>query len=67
MDGDWSNAFGILMCREICNGAGAGIFDGAPSTRSNVILFLCVFSNISFAITSLGKERANLSAFSTCV
>ena len=25
MDADWRNAFGILMCNETCNGAGAGI------------------------------------------
>ena len=24
MDEDWRNAFGILICTEICNGAGAG-------------------------------------------
>ena len=29
------------------------------------ILFLCVFSPFSIAITSLGEERANLSAFRT--
>ena len=28
-----------------------------------VILFLCVFSPFSIAITSLGEERANLSVF----
>ena len=28
-----------------------------------VILFLCVFSHFSIAITSLGEERADLSAF----
>ena len=28
-----------------------------------VILFLCFFSTFSIAITSLGEERANLSAF----
>ena len=32
-----------------------------------VILFLCFFSPFSIAITSLGKERANLSAFRTFV
>ena len=32
-----------------------------------VILFLCFFSPFSIAITSLGEERANLSAFSTFV
>ena len=26
MDEDWRNAFGILMCREICDGTGAGIY-----------------------------------------
>ena len=32
-----------------------------------VILFLCFCSPFSIAITSLGEERANLSAFRTCV
>ena len=32
-----------------------------------VILFLCFFSPFSIAITSLGEERANLSAFCTFV
>ena len=32
-----------------------------------VILFLCFFSPFSTAITSLGEERANLSAFRTFV
>ena len=32
-----------------------------------VILFLCFFCPFSIAITSLGKERANLSAFRTFV
>ena len=32
-----------------------------------VILFLCFFSRFSIAITSLGEERANLSAFRTFV
>ena len=32
-----------------------------------VILFLCVFSPFSIAITSLGEGRANLSAFRTFV
>ena len=32
-----------------------------------VILFLCFFSPFSIAISSLGEERANLSAFRTFV
>ena len=32
-----------------------------------VTLFLCFFSPFSIAIYSLGEERANLSAFRTCV
>ena len=40
MDEDWRNAFGILTCAEICDGAGAGICDGAPSTCSSLILVL---------------------------
>ena len=32
-----------------------------------VILFLCVFSHFSIAITSLGEERADLIAFRTFV
>ena len=45
MNEDWRNAFGLLMCREICDSAGAGICDGAPSTCSSFFLFLfvCVF------------------------
>ena len=37
MDGDWRNTFGILMCREICDGAGMGICDGVPSTCSSLL------------------------------
>ena len=35
MDEDWRNAFGILICTEICDGAGTGICDGALSTYSS--------------------------------
>ena len=35
MNEDCRNAFGILMCRDICDGAGAGICDGVPSTCSS--------------------------------
>ena len=35
MNEDWKNAFGILMCREICDGTGARICEGAPSTCSS--------------------------------
>ena len=35
MDEDWINVFGILMCTEICDGAGAGTWDGAPSACSS--------------------------------
>ena len=35
MDEDWRNAFGILMCAEICNGIGPGICNGAPMTCSS--------------------------------
>ena len=35
MDEYWRNAFGILICTEKCDGAGAGICDGAPSTCSS--------------------------------
>ena len=40
MDEDWRNAFGILMCTEICEGAGMGICDGWPSTCSSLNLML---------------------------
>ena len=40
MDKDWRNAFGILMCTEIYDGAGAGICDGSPSTCYSFFLFL---------------------------
>ena len=36
MDEDWRNAFGILMCTEICYGAGTGICNGVPSTCSSI-------------------------------
>ena len=32
MDEDWREALGIFMYTEICDGAGAGICDGMPST-----------------------------------
>ena len=35
MDEDWRNTFGILMCTEVCDGAGMGICNGMPSTCSN--------------------------------
>ena len=35
MTEDWRNAFGILMCTEICDRAGVGIWDGVPSTCSS--------------------------------
>ena len=35
MANDWRNAFGILMCAETCDGASAGICNGAPSTCSS--------------------------------
>ena len=35
MNEDWRNAFGILLCRLMSDGAGAGICDGAPSTCSS--------------------------------
>ena len=37
MDEDWKNTIGILMCAEICDGAGAGIWDSTPSTCSSCI------------------------------
>ena len=37
MNEDWRNAFVILMCREICDGTGAGICNGMPSTCSSLI------------------------------
>ena len=38
MDEDWRNAFGILMCTEICDGTGAGICDGSPLTCSSFFI-----------------------------
>ena len=43
MDEDWRNAFGILMCAEICDGAGAGICECAPSTCSSIIISFFLF------------------------
>ena len=36
MDEDWRKAFGMVICTEICDGAGAGICDGVPSTCSSL-------------------------------
>ena len=36
MDEDWRNAFEILICTELWDGAGAGICHGASSTCSSV-------------------------------
>ena len=35
MDEDWRNIFGILMCKEVCDGTGMGICNDMPSTCSN--------------------------------
>ena len=35
MNEDWRNAFGILMCTEVCDSTSMGICDGAPSTCSS--------------------------------
>ena len=56
MDVDWRNAFGILMCTEICDGAGAGICDDAPSTCSSFILFYYLFVCFLFFFFSLRKH-----------
>ena len=40
MDEDWRNTFGIFMCKERCDGAGAGICDGASSTCSSCLFIL---------------------------
>ena len=37
MNEDWRNTFGILMCREICDGAGGGICNCTPLTFSSLI------------------------------
>ena len=44
-----------------------GLFYEAICFVLPCIIFSCVFSPFSIAITSLGKERANLSAFRTFV
>ena len=38
MNEDCRNAFGILMCMEICDGAGTGICDGGLSICSSFCL-----------------------------
>ena len=39
MDEDWRSAFGILVCMEIRDGAGAGICDCVPSTCSSFFTY----------------------------
>ena len=47
MDEDWRNASGILMCKEICDGAGAGICDGSPSTCSSSYVYMQAQDHVS--------------------
>ena len=54
MDEDWRNAFGILMCKEICEGAGAGICDGVPSTCSNFLLTYLLLEKCKMSRQSSG-------------
>ena len=55
MNEDWKNAFGILMCREICDGADTGICDGVPSTYSSSFYNLFTLSLGQKAGTCLDK------------
>ena len=55
---DWRNAFGILTCTGICDGAGVGICDDTPSPCSSVRFSLrCDFVNMfcDFVITLCHK------------
>ena len=36
MDEDWRNAFGILMCVEICDGSSVGLWNGVILTCSSL-------------------------------
>ena len=40
MDQDWRNTFGILICAEMCDGAGAGIY---KVTVHQTLAELCAF------------------------
>ena len=64
MDEDWRNAFGILMCLEVCDGAGAGICDGSPSTCSSSILHFFFqklgFIGLNYPIHDLDLKKSNL-------
>ena len=68
MDEDWRNAFGNLMCTKICNGAGAGICNGAPSTCTRFVYsrsFLSLFfpiNKVSLGITKCPGLRYGTSA-----
>ena len=48
MDEDWRNIFGILICAERHDGAGAGICDRVPLTCSSLFLALAaiLFSGV---------------------
>ena len=54
MDEDWRNAFGILMCAGICNGACVGICDGSPSSCSS---FQNVTSKTGFKLAQKFREK----------
>ena len=57
MDEEWRNIFGILMCVEVCDGAGAGICEGAPSTCSSCSsVMCCVYGDRSLMRTQQGPN-----------
>ena len=47
MNEDRRNTFGILMCRKICDGTGAELSDGAPSTCSSLTCLTRLYSQVS--------------------
>ena len=57
MDEDLRNTFGILMCTKVCDGAGMGICDGAPSTCSSFDWAVNVKLQTDQPIDSLQAQR----------
>ena len=71
MDEDWRNTFGIFMCTEICDGPGAEICDGSPSTCSSFLSFLqfryqnvlpCIITEIACNPSSFSQLGKNITS-----
>ena len=59
MNEDCRNAFRILMCREICDGASAGICNGALLTCSIYIDMLVFYIPFNIILEKFSHSKTN--------